>query len=313
MREMKTIYIDKIFAFRLKCNTEKFCLIIKTLCLVALLVVALSKAEVLYAESGTLYTCSVHPSYKNPVTGKVEDSGGAGSYATGQGMVNSALGNKGLLEVTSKGEVYLNIKLKLMDHTSGHSFKIQSRDGAGWSDTQAGITAKGRDSNGTTSDVCIKLSSKNDLIRGEMYVNPMGRNVVFFIYTDNFSSGNNTDIKPAVVTKESGSGDATDKNKNNKNYSQDKKQKVQETDDSGDSSEGGLSLSTAQKKKDSRGKDNTILNQILITTVSIVIGGVILMIIALIFLYFMRDWLKDLFKTYPDDEYVYEGEKCEKN
>ena len=37
------------------------------------------------------------------------------------------------------------------------------------------------------------------------------------------------------------------------------------------------------------------------------------MIIALIFLYFMRDWLKDLFKTYPDDEYVYEGEKCEKN
>ena len=88
---------------------------------------------------------------------------------------------------------------------------------------------------------------------------------------------------------------------------------MQETDDSGDSSEGGLSLSTAQKKKDSRRKDNTILNQILITTVSIVIGGAILMIIALIFLYFMRDWLKDLFKTYPDDEYVYEGEKCEKN
>ena len=37
------------------------------------------------AATGSVYTCTINRCYAHPVTGVVEDSGGAGSYATGQG------------------------------------------------------------------------------------------------------------------------------------------------------------------------------------------------------------------------------------
>ncbi len=315
MKEMKKVYQREIDIYMPQDTVQKVLLYTKLLFLPVLLVMIFFGAEIAYGEGGSLYTCNVHPSYKNPVTGRVEDSGGSASYATGQGMVNSALGKKGLVEITSKGEVYLNIRLKLMDHTSGHSFKIQGRGQSGWRSTEAGITAKGRDSNGTTSDVCIKLSSKDDIIRGEMYVNPMGRNVVFFIYADGFSGGNATDIKPAVVTKETGTEKSRDKStsgESEKSGFQDGTQDTSKADENRGGSEDGLSLSTAQKQKDDKA-DNTMLRQIVINTVSIVVGGTVLMLIAAALLYLMKDWIRDLFRTYPDDEYMYEVQMGEKD
>ena len=32
------------------------------------------------AASGTVYTCTIHPCYRHPVTGEIEDSGGEASY-----------------------------------------------------------------------------------------------------------------------------------------------------------------------------------------------------------------------------------------
>ena len=48
------------------------------------------------AESGTVYTCVIHPCYAHPVTGVIEDSGGEASYATGQGMEDSAVYTTGM-------------------------------------------------------------------------------------------------------------------------------------------------------------------------------------------------------------------------
>ena len=45
------------------------------------------RAVPVYAESGTVYSCSINRSYSHPVSGVIEDSGGESSYATGQGMV----------------------------------------------------------------------------------------------------------------------------------------------------------------------------------------------------------------------------------
>ena len=78
------------------------------------------------AESGTVYTCDIHPCYAHPVTGEIEDSSGEASYATGQGMVESALHTTGILEVTDSGGYYLTVRLRLMDYTSNHSFWVQS-------------------------------------------------------------------------------------------------------------------------------------------------------------------------------------------
>ena len=55
------------------------------------------------AATGSVYTCTINRSYSNPVTGKVEDAGGASSYATGQGMVEGCVYPTGLLELTDDG------------------------------------------------------------------------------------------------------------------------------------------------------------------------------------------------------------------
>ena len=157
-----------------------------------------------YAASGSVYTCTINRSYSHPVTGVIEDSGGEGSYATGQGMVESCVNTTGILEKTDDGAYYLTIRLSLMDYTSGHSFKVQNYGDSGWSTpSEIGTTATGSDSNGSTADVCIRVPSENCVIRGSMYVDPMGRDVIFYVYPSNYKDGNSTNMKATMVTEAS--------------------------------------------------------------------------------------------------------------
>lgn len=157
------------------------------------------------AASGTVYTCVIHPCYAHPVTGEIEDSGGEASYATGQGMVDGAVYTTGILEAADTGEYYLTIRLSLMDYTSGHSFWVQNVGDSGWATPAMGVTGNGSDSNGTTADVCIQVPSENCVVRGSMYVNPMGRDVIFYLYPSDYTQGNNTDMNATMVTEASGS------------------------------------------------------------------------------------------------------------
>ena len=157
------------------------------------------------AATGSVYTCTINRCYAHPVTGAVEDSGGAGSYATGQGMVEGCLYPTGILEVADDGNYYLTIRLSLMDYTSGHDFQVQSVGDSGWSSTGYTQTGTGSDSNGTTADVVIQVPSENCIVRGTMYVEPMGRNVVFYLYPSDFSEGNNTDMNATMVTESAAS------------------------------------------------------------------------------------------------------------
>ena len=157
------------------------------------------------AATGSVYTCTINRCYAHPVTGAVEDSGGAGSYATGQGMVEGCVYPTGILEVADDGNYYLTIRLSLMDYTSGHDFQVQSVGDSGWSSTGYAQTGTGSDSNGTTADVVIQVPSENCIVRGTMYVEPMGRNVVFYLYPSNFSEGNNTDMNATMVTESAAS------------------------------------------------------------------------------------------------------------
>lgn len=152
------------------------------------------------AATGSVYTCTINRCYAHPVTRAVEDSGGAGSYATGQGMVEGCVYPTGILEVADDGNYYLTIRMSLMDYTSGHDFQVQSVGDSGWSSTGYAQTGTGSDSNGTTADVVIQVPSENCIVRGTMYVEPMGRNVVFYLYPSNFSEGNNTDMNATMVT-----------------------------------------------------------------------------------------------------------------
>ena len=176
-------------------------------CVLAITLMAGFPAVKAYAASGTVYSCAINRCYAHPVTGVIEDSGGESSYATGQGMVEGCVYSNGILEVSDDGAYYLTIRMSLMDYTSGHSFQVQNVGDSGWSTpSEIGITGNGSDSNGTTADVCMRVPSENCVVRGSMYVEPMGRDVVFYLYPSNYSEGNNTDMNATMVT---GSSDGT--------------------------------------------------------------------------------------------------------
>ena len=177
--------------------------------MLALLLGAGIPAVPVWAESGTVYTCVIHPCYAHPVTGEIEDSGGEASYATGQGMVEGAVYTTGILELTDSGEYYLTVRFSLMDQTFGHSFWVQNVGDSGWSAPAAGVTGSGTDGNGTTADICIQVPSENCVVRVSMYVDPMGRDVIFYLYPSDYTAGNSTDMNATIVTASSGSGEAT--------------------------------------------------------------------------------------------------------
>ena len=157
------------------------------------------------AASGNVYTCVIHPCYAHPVTGEIEDSAGAGNYATGQGMVEGTVYSTGILELTDSGEYYLTVRFSLMDQTSGHSFWVQNVGDSGWAAPAVGVTGNGTDGNGTTADICMQVPSENCVVRCSMYVGPMGRDVVFYLYPSDYAAGNNTNMNATMVTASSGS------------------------------------------------------------------------------------------------------------
>ena len=68
---------------------------------------------------------------------------------------------------------------------------------------------KSPDSNGATSDICIQVPSENCVVRVSMYVSPMGRDVIFYLYPSDYTAGNNTDMNATIVTAASGSSSGT--------------------------------------------------------------------------------------------------------
>ena len=167
------------------------------------------------AASGSIYTCKMNPSYSHPVTGQVEDAGGSSSSTTGQGMVEGAIGSKGILEVTDSGEYYLTFQLGLMDYSSKQSFSVQNINDSGWNTVSATVTGNGSDSSGKTADMRIQVPSESCIVRCSMYVEPMGRNVIFYFYPSDYATGNSTNMKAGIVTQNSASSGTADTQGNN--------------------------------------------------------------------------------------------------
>ena len=253
------------------------------------------------AASGNVYSCQIARTYQHPVTGKVEDSGGSSSKATGQGMVEGAISSKGLLEVTDSGDYYLTFRISLVDYTSNLNFSVQKRGASGFQTQSVTQTATGKDNNGTTKDLRIKLPSQDSIIRCSMYVKPMGRNVIFYFYPGNYTTGNSVGMKALMVTTSNTNNTSNTSSANNTNStaSQQTTTASQEStakssDDSLNSAQG-LSLSTepktSTKKKTSSEKSTG--TWILILTVSMTLSGLILLgVAAAIVYYYRKNWDK---------------------
>lgn len=274
------------------------------------------------AASGNVYTCVIHPCYAHPVTGVIEDSGGEASYATGQGMVDGAVYTTGILELTDSGEYYLTIRLSLMDYTSNHSFWVQNVGDSGWSSPAIGVTGTGTDKNGVTSDVCMQVPSENCVVRGSMYVEPMGRDVVFYLYPSDYTAGNNTDMNATIVTAASGSGSTNTSGSGTSLSASDSDETIDESEaptlsssieeaaapvadtvtDTELNGAQGLSLSTAEDAAEEETAGTSGGSSAFAIGAAITISGLILMGVAAVIVYFFRKNWKRWGGGYDDDE-----------
>lgn len=156
-------------------------------------------SEPAFAEPGNVSSCTISRYYQHPVSGVIEDSGGEGSFATGQGMVEGCVNSFGMLEETDGGRYLLTIRLSLSDFTSGISFSTQNWGASGWTPAAAWESQYGSDSQGTTTDYCIPVPSENCIVRGTMFVEPMGRDVIFYLAPSGYTAGNSVGMLPQYV------------------------------------------------------------------------------------------------------------------
>lgn len=178
----------------------------KILAYIGAAVLLLLFSQPVYAQSGKIYTCNITSCYSHPVTGVIEDAGGESSYATGQGMVESAVGTTGMLEITDGGDYYLTVRMSMMDYTTGHSFLVQKAGDSDWMSTTVTQVSSATDSNGTTTDFRILVPSESCVVRCSMNVTPMGRDVIFYFYPGSYTEGNTSGMTAGIVTETSAAG-----------------------------------------------------------------------------------------------------------
>ena len=185
----------------------------KALCsmVVMLALVAGITAIPAYAASNGIYTATATPHYRNPLTGKIEDSGGEDSEVLGQSMTESATDTRALVEVDSNGNTYVTVRLKLMDNIQNPTFKV---DG---SSVSASLMQE--DYSANTADYRMKVASENSVIRCSMYVVPMGRDVIFFITVSNLKSGSGDFVTSISVNNNKSNNSSNNANSSNNSYS----------------------------------------------------------------------------------------------
>ncbi len=150
------------------------------------LVAGIASIPVLAASNG-IYTATATSHYKHPTTGKIEDSGGEGSYVLGQSMTDSALNKAALVEVDPDGNTYVTVRLNLMDNIQDPQFQVDGGRNGNFS--AVSVTVMQEDFTENTTDFRMPVPSENAIIRCNMYVIPMGRDVIFYITVGNLQSG----------------------------------------------------------------------------------------------------------------------------
>lgn len=164
-----------------------------------------------YAASNGIYTATATPHYRNPLTGKIEDSGGEDSEVLGQSMTESATDTKALVEVDSNGNTYITVRLKLMDNIQNPTFKVDGNS--------VSASLMQEDYSANTADYRMKVASENSVIRCSMYVVPMGRDVIFFITVSNLNSGSGDFVTSISVNNNKSNNSSNNANSSNNSYS----------------------------------------------------------------------------------------------
>ncbi|MGL5436178.1 MAG: heme-binding Shp domain-containing protein [Lachnospiraceae bacterium] len=151
--------------------------------IIILVLMLVHNRQVFAMEAGT-YLVTVTPSYVNPATGGVDDPGN--NEAIGQGMTERLCGSTGLLEVDGNGQMYLTVRYYLSQFINKVSF--EEGDGRSYTSLSYQVMQKKNPVSGTDdiadkygyTDYRMSIGSSGSVFRGKAYVEPMGRDVVYF-------------------------------------------------------------------------------------------------------------------------------------
>ena len=140
---------------------------------------SLMPVPALALDSG-VYTGTVTTSYYNPDTGNIDD-GGTANAALGEGMCRSATAETGLVEVDKDGSIWLTIRLLLQSNCKNVTFYTRT-DYDSYSQASYSVTSE--DSANDSIDYRFKVSDAGVKLKCTMYVTPMGRDVLWYLYVE---------------------------------------------------------------------------------------------------------------------------------
>ena len=128
-----------------------------------------------------VYTANVVTSYYNPDTGKIDDQGGEANAALGEGMCRSAVATTGLVEVDKNGRTWVTLRMLLQSNCK--NVAIHKRVG-GNSYARANCTITAENSGADSIDYRFPVANAGQKLKGTMYVTPMGRDVVWYMWVN---------------------------------------------------------------------------------------------------------------------------------
>ena len=128
------------------------------------------------------HTANVVVSYTNPDTGEIDDAGGSANAALGEGMCISATGKTALVETDRSGNTWVTIRLLMQSNCSDIRFAAR----VGYNQYQEiGYIESGYGMDGDDSvDYRMNVWSEDTIFKCTMFVGPMGRDAVWYLYLD---------------------------------------------------------------------------------------------------------------------------------
>ena len=154
--------------------------------LAAVLALAGAGIPAFSTKAAEVYSVEVVPCYQHPVTGVEEDTGH--NPGLGQAMCEAQVQTKGLVEIDDDGTIWFTARWNMVDTQTNVSFNIQTWGDSGWTPVDYEVVRQVQDEYVVT-DFRIQLNSLDDIVRATNYVEPMGREVIFYYYLQNLTEG----------------------------------------------------------------------------------------------------------------------------
>lgn len=174
--------------------------IINSLCILALIFANLINITYAYRQE----TAKTTPYYSHPVTGVIEDPGN--NPGIGQGMTENVLSPQALVEITDDGRIFLSVRFNLANYIKNESFAVQNYGDENFYSVKAEVTNQTSE----TRDYRFEIPSKNVIVRSSFFVEPMGRDVIFYYTISDLVAGN-TDFKTLEKSNQSHESHKVDK------------------------------------------------------------------------------------------------------